>query len=141
VTVHTNRASAQPCGRKCAFFKDAIFLIGGYAPAGRNFDAILIGDYEGSALNYVAKVHGGFTPTVRSALFRQFAGLESKTCPFKNLPEVRRGQWGEELTAAEMDKCRWLKPQLVATIDYLERTSANHLRHAKFSKLLGGSRL
>lgn len=108
------------------------FVIGGYTPAGRNFDAILIGDYEGCALKYVAKVHGGFTPAVRTALFKQFHGLETKTCPFKNLPEARRGQWGEGLTAADMEKCRWLKPQLIATIDYLERTVANHLRHAMF---------
>jgi hypothetical protein len=25
-----------------------------------------------------------------------------------------------------MEKCRWLKPRLVAMIDYLERTAANH---------------
>jgi bifunctional non-homologous end joining protein LigD len=86
------------------------FVIGGYTPAGRNFDAILIGDYEGGALQYVAKVHGGFTPAVREAVFNRFPGLETKTCPFKNLPEARRGQWGEGLTAAEMEKCRWLKP-------------------------------
>jgi bifunctional non-homologous end joining protein LigD len=108
------------------------FVIGGYTPAGRNFDAILIGDYEWRTLKYVAKVHGGFTPAIRAALFKQFQGLETDRCPFKNLPEARRGQWGEGLTAAEMEKCLWLKPRLVVTIDYLERTGANHLRHAMF---------
>ena len=34
--------------------------------------------------------------------------------------------------AAEMEKCRWLKPQLLASIEYLERTAANHLRHPMF---------
>src|SRR5260221_6264213 len=48
------------------------FVIGGYTPAGRNFGAILIGDYEARALKYVAKVHGGFTPPVRSAVFKRF---------------------------------------------------------------------
>jgi bifunctional non-homologous end joining protein LigD len=48
------------------------FVIGGYTPAGRNFGAILIGDYEGRALKYVAKVHGGFTPPLRAAVFKQF---------------------------------------------------------------------
>jgi bifunctional non-homologous end joining protein LigD len=111
------------------------FVIGGYTPAGRNFGAILIGDYERRALKYVAKVHGGFTPTLRVAVFERFHGLETKTCPFKNLPEARRGPWGEGLTTAEMAKCRWLKPRLVATIDYLERTEANNLRHPMFSGL------
>jgi DNA ligase D-like protein (predicted ligase) len=108
------------------------FVIGGYTPAGRNFGAILAGDYEGRALKYVAKVHGGFAPPVREAVFKRFQGLETNLCPFKNLPEARRGQWGEGLTAAEMEKCPRLKPRLVATIDYLERTVANHLRHAMF---------
>jgi ATP-dependent DNA ligase len=83
------------------------------------------------ALKYVAKVHGGFTPALRAAVFERFQGLglETKTCPFKNLPEARRGQWDEGLTAAEMEKSRWL---LVATIDYLERTVANHLWHSVF---------
>jgi DNA ligase D-like protein (predicted ligase) len=111
------------------------FVIGGYTPGGRTFDAILIGDYESSELKYVSKVRAGFTPAVRTALFKQFHGLEGKTCPFKNLPEARRGPWGEGLTAAEMAKCRWLKPRLVATIDYLERTAANHLRHPMFARL------
>jgi len=34
-----------------------------------------------------------------------------------------------------MEKYRWLKPRLVATIDYLERTAANHLRHPMFARL------
>ena len=70
---------------------------------------------------------------MRAAVFKRFHGLERKTCPFKNLPEARRGHWGDGLTAAEMKKCRWLRPRLVATIDYLEWTAANHLRHAMFA--------
>jgi hypothetical protein len=81
------------------------------------------------------KVGAGFTPAVRTALFKHFHCLETNRCPFKNLPEARRVQWGEGLTAAEMDKCRWLRPRLVATIDYQERTGANHLRHAMFAGL------
>jgi ATP-dependent DNA ligase len=43
---------------------------------------------------------------------------------------------GEGLTAEEMENCRWLKPRLVATIEYLEWTAANHLRHARFAGLV-----
>ncbi|MGD0291478.1 MAG: ATP-dependent DNA ligase [Candidatus Binataceae bacterium] len=84
---------------------------------------------------YVAKVHGGFTPALRESVFKQLRGLETKRCPFRNLPESRRGQWGEGLTAADMEKCCWLKPRLVATIEYLEWTAANHLRHAMLEGL------
>jgi DNA ligase D-like protein (predicted ligase) len=108
------------------------FVIGGYTPGGRNFDGILIGHYEGRELVYVAKVRAGFTPAVRDDLFKRFRGFETTRCPFANLPEIRRGQWGEGLTVEQMEKCRWLKPRLVVTIEYLEWTAANHLRHAMF---------
>jgi hypothetical protein len=42
------------------------------------------GDYEGRSLKYVAKVHGGFTPATRAAVFKRFQGLETNLCPFKN---------------------------------------------------------
>ncbi|MGA7624554.1 MAG: hypothetical protein WB630_05360 [Candidatus Acidiferrales bacterium] len=31
-----------------------------------------------------------------------------------------KGHWGEGLTAADMEKCNWLEPRLVAAIDYAE---------------------
>jgi ATP-dependent DNA ligase len=108
-------------------------VIGGYTPGSRGFDAILVGYYEGRKLMFVAKVRAGFTPSSRAAVFKQFRGLEVEACPFKNLPARRRGQWGEGLTAHDMLKCRWLKPTLRATIEYLEWTGANHLRHAVFT--------
>jgi len=49
-----------------------------------------------------------------------------------NLPETKAGRWGQGLTAAKMKDCRWLKPQLVAQIEFLEWTDESHLRHSKF---------
>jgi bifunctional non-homologous end joining protein LigD len=34
-----------------------------------------------------------------------------------------------------MKRCHWLKPQLVAAIEFLEWTHDNHLRHPKFVSL------
>jgi ATP-dependent DNA ligase len=39
------------------------------------------------------------------------------------------------LTADKMAECRWLKPQLVAQIEYADWTDVNHLRHSKFIAL------
>jgi hypothetical protein len=38
--------------------------------------------------------------------------------------------------AEDMLKCRWLRPRFSATIEYLEWTGANHLRHAAFAAML-----
>jgi hypothetical protein len=73
----------------------------------------------------------GYTGSA-SAGFKRLDLLETKTCRFTNLPR-RGGPWGEGLTAAEMVKCRWLKPLLVVAIDYLERTAANHLLSIRYS--------
>jgi ATP-dependent DNA ligase len=105
--------------QKMRVLQTRYFVIGGYTPGGRNFDGILVGYREGRKLIYVAKVHGGFTPALRDALFKRFDGLETDRCPFKNLPETRRGQWGEGLTVEQMEKCQWLKPHLVVQIEYL----------------------
>jgi DNA ligase D-like protein (predicted ligase) len=107
-------------------------VIGGYTPSGRNFDAILVGYYEGGQLIYVARVRNGFVPASRQLLFNRFAGLQTDTCLFTNLPESHKGRWGEGLTAADMEKCRWLRPELVAQIEFVEWTPANHLRHSRF---------
>jgi ATP-dependent DNA ligase len=55
--------------------------------------------------------------------------------PFVNLPEPKSGRWGAGLTAAKMKDCRWVKPVLVAQIEFLEWTGEHHLRHTKFIAL------
>jgi DNA ligase D-like protein (predicted ligase) len=108
------------------------FVIGGYTP-GSPFDGLIVGCYEGDKLNFVAKVRNGFVPRVRREVFQRLKGLETERCPFVNLPEKRRTWWA--LTAAEMKNCVWLKPALVAQIDFREWTPDGHLRHPSFAGL------
>ena len=61
---------------------------------------------------------------------KQVWALEIDTCPFANLPEKKRIQWA--LTKEEVKNCVWLKPELVAQIEFTEWTPDNHLRHSKF---------
>ncbi len=107
-------------------------VIGGYVPSSTTFDSILVGYYQGRDLTYAAGIRAGFVPALRQSLFCQFRGLEIANCPFVNLPERGKGRWGEGLTADDMERCRWLKPRLVATIEFLEWTPENRLRHPKF---------
>ena len=66
---------------------------------------------------------------------RSLKPLLTPKCPFANLPETHKGRWGEGLTAADMDKCVWVRPDIVARIEFLEWTGGAHLRHAKFPGL------
>lgn len=111
------------------------FVIGGYTPSGRTFDALIFGYYEDNRLLCAARTRNGFTPAVREQLFKRFRGLEASHCPFANLPEPRGGRWGQGLTAAKMEECRWLRPELVAQFEFVEWTPDNHLRHSQFIAL------
>jgi DNA ligase D-like protein (predicted ligase) len=108
------------------------FVIGGYTPGPRTFDAIIFGYYNGNKLMYVARTRNGFTPASRDQLSKRFQGLDVASCPFANLPEAHSGRWGQGLTAEKMAECRWLRPVLVAQFEFVEFTPDNHLRHSRF---------
>src|SRR3954453_4829055 len=111
------------------------FVIGGYTPSPKNFDALIFGYYEGGRLLYAARTRNGFTPRLREELFRRLQPLEIEECPFANLPEKSAGRWGQGLTAAKMKECRWLAPKLVGQFEFVEWTPEGHLRHSRFIAL------
>ena len=98
-------------------------------------DAIVVEYYRGDDLIYVARVRNGFVPASRRQVFARLKPLIISKCPFVNLPERHKGRWGEGLTAADMDKCVWVRPEIVARIEFLEWTASDHLRHSKFAGL------
>jgi DNA ligase D-like protein (predicted ligase) len=118
--------------RKMRINQGQEFVIGGYTVGGATFDALVYGYYEGKKLIYAARTRNGFTPKLREELMRRFRGLETKDCPFDNLPEAKSGRWGAGLTAAKMVDCRWLNPVLVGQFEFTEWTPENHLRHSRF---------
>jgi bifunctional non-homologous end joining protein LigD len=127
----------QPRKRTRAWLKYKInkaqpFVIGGYT-RDNPFDALLVGYYDGDTLLYTAKVRNGFVPRVRQEVARKIAALETDICPFGNLPEKRRTQWA--LTREEMKHCIWLKPTLIAQVEFVEWTPDGHLRAPKFIAL------
>jgi DNA ligase D-like protein (predicted ligase) len=108
------------------------FVIGGYTPGPNGIDSIIVGYYKGRELIYVARTRNGFVPASRRSVFQKLRGLKTDECPFTNLPETRKARWGEAMTAEKMKDCVWVRPELVAQIDFLEWTDADHLRHSKF---------
>src|SRR4029077_16898986 len=77
-----------------------------------------VGYYQDGKLLYAAKVRNGFVPHTRREVAGKLKGLEIDACPFANLPEKKRTQWA--LTREEMKNCVWLKPQLVAQIEFTD---------------------
>lgn len=111
------------------------FVIAGYTPSAKSFDALIVGYYEGDQLVYVARTRSGFTTALREHPFKRFLALETAKCTFANLPEARSGRWGEGLTAGKMEGRRWPKPVLVGQVEFVEWAPDGHLRHSKFVAL------
>ena len=53
------------------------FVIGGYVPGARGFDALLVGVYEKKELIFVAKVKNGFVPRIRDEFFPALNALQT----------------------------------------------------------------
>jgi ATP-dependent DNA ligase len=48
---------------------------------------------------------------------------------------VSRYRWNVGLTTLDMENCRWLRPRLVAQIEFGEWTPGGRLRHSSFAEL------
>ena len=108
------------------------FVIGGFTPGPHGLDSIIVGYYRGDDLVYVARTRNGFVPASRRRVFENLQPLVVPECPFVNLPETRKARWGEALSGEKMKRCIWVRPEVVAQIEFLEWTDADHLRHSKF---------
>jgi DNA ligase D-like protein (predicted ligase) len=111
------------------------FVVGGFFPGPHGIDSIVIGYYRGKDLIYVARTRNGFVPATRRMVYEKLKPLVTDKCPFVNLPETGRARWGEILDAEKMKKCVWVRPTLVAVIEFLEWTEGDRLRHSKFVAL------
>jgi bifunctional non-homologous end joining protein LigD len=111
------------------------FVIGGFIPGPHGVGSIIVGYYRGKDLVYVARVRNGFVPATRRMVYEKLKPIITDKCPFVNLPETGRARWGEILDEEKMKKCVWVRPKLVAVVEFLEWTEADRLRHSKFVAL------
>lgn len=145
---------------KLKLHQEQEFVIGGYTPPGGSrphFGALLVGYYDDKTvgrglptppqknaraqakrrgqepvLKFAGKVGTGFNTKLLASLHARFKKIASDTCPFADLPEKRSGRYGQGVTAAEMRRCHWVKPVLVAQIKFAEWTRDDRLRQPVF---------
>ena len=108
------------------------FVIGGYRPGSNGIDALLVGYYDDSGLRFAGKVRAGFVPHLRREVFRALKPYHVDQCPFVDLPNPKSSRWGGGVTADEMREMRWVEPELVAQVRFVEWTAEGRLRHAAF---------
>ncbi|MCH5171905.1 MAG: non-homologous end-joining DNA ligase [Erysipelotrichales bacterium] len=105
---------------KC--YKRQEFVIGGFLTTDKNKDlsAILVGYYDHNKFIFVGKVGTGFTQNKRIELAKQFKSIVRKTSPFEK---------------CDVNNAIWIKPELVAEIQFGEITKNNLLRQPSFMGL------
>jgi bifunctional non-homologous end joining protein LigD len=120
---------------KIKLHQEQEFVIGGYTePDGsrKYFGALLVGFYEGKQLKFGGRVGTGFSDKLLRSLFSELEKIRVEKCPFFDLPASGRSRWDQGLTAAEMKRCRWVKPVMVCQIKFTEWTRDDRLRQPVF---------
>jgi bifunctional non-homologous end joining protein LigD len=120
---------------KLKLLREQEFVIGGFSdPEGsrQHFGALLIGFYKNKKLQFCGKVGTGFNTKLLASLAAQFKTISRDDCPFVNLPESRSGRYGAGVTKAEMNRCHWVEPEMVAQIKFSEWTRDEKLRQPVF---------
>jgi bifunctional non-homologous end joining protein LigD len=103
------------------------FVIGGYVASSTSRKAIgslVLGAFDKHALDYVGRVGTGFTQKMAAELFARLEPLATKAPPF-----------AEKLTAEEARQVVFVRPELVAEIEFRAWTADGHLRHAAYRGL------
>ncbi len=128
------RGSAYKAGRGVDWLKvkcsqRAEFVIGGFTkPSGSraHFGALLLGYHDrGKKLVYAGRVGTGFNQKTLGALHQKLASLEQARSPFSNLSG----------TTGEARDVTWVKPALVAEVQFSNWTDEGLLRHPSFQGL------
>ena len=103
------------------------FVVGGYVPSTVTEGAIgslVLGVHRDGALEHVGRVGTGFSADVARDLFARLEALRQKASPF-----------AQPLTGTQARKVRYVRPELVAEVEFRAWTADGNLRHASFRGL------
>jgi bifunctional non-homologous end joining protein LigD len=110
------------------------FVIIGWtnSDTGGAFGALLLGYYDDAGkLAYAGRCGSGFTDKLAVELLRKLKPLEVTKMPIPAFPK-EGGRWGKKLRPADT---HWVKPQLVAEINYATWEKGAVLRQTSFEAM------
>jgi bifunctional non-homologous end joining protein LigD len=103
------------------------FVVAGYVPSSVSKTAIgslVMGYYESGKFRHAGRVGTGYSQAMAERLFKRLEELRLPKSPFN-----------EKLTAVERKDVVYLKPDLVAEVEFRGWTADAHIRHAAFRGL------
>lgn len=98
------------------------FVICGFVTSNKNplLSALVLGYYNNSNLTYVGKVGSGLNENLKQQLHKKLTRLKTQHSPFLTVPKIN---------------AIWVKPTMVAEIQFAELTKQNLLRQPSFIAL------
>ena len=106
------------------------FVIVGYTKGegrrSRSFGSLVMATYEGDELRWVGNVGTGFSEKTIRDLLDKLEPLRVEKSPLGTVPKMPRVKKGDVV---------WVKPQLVAEVEFAEFTHDGHLRAPSFQGL------
>ncbi len=113
--------------RKIKILKIQDCVILGWTPGQRGrsevFGALLVGAYSDGELRWIGQVGTGFTDRVLRELMSRLEEIEGNQPPIED-PELRK-----------VKGARWVRPELVCSVEYLQMTAIGKLRAPSFKGL------
>jgi bifunctional non-homologous end joining protein LigD len=103
------------------------FVVAGYVPstsAARAIGSLVMGYYDDGKLIHAGRVGTGYTNKVAADLFRRLEEMRIPKSPF-----------AKKLTAEEAYQARFVRPELVAEVEFRAWTAEGLIRHAAFRGL------
>ncbi len=130
--ISKDRDSPYRAGRGRSWLKSKCsarqeFVVGGFTVSTASAKAIgslALGVYDGRSLRYVGRVGTGFSAAVAQSLYARLEAMRQPNSSFA----IR-------LTADQSRQLRYVRPELVAEVDFRAWTADGYLRHASFRAL------
>ncbi len=111
-------------------------VIAGYTRnenSSKAFSALLLGIYRNDTLEFVGPVGTGFTAQVQKDLLSKLKPLETSKCPFETVPDYNKpSRFRPNPPKASVT---WVRPELVAEVNYRTLASDGSFRHPSFKGL------
>jgi len=111
-------------------------VIGGYTinkDSSKLFSSLLLGVFENKKLKFIGQAGTGYTDVSQKEIMKQLKPLEIYECPFehpkdKNKPRLLRSSTPKAVI-------KWVKPEIIAEVQYQELTTEGLMRHPSFQGL------
>jgi bifunctional non-homologous end joining protein LigD len=115
--------------RKCKCLQAEEFVVVGFTdPEGAraHLGALLLGYYDAKGkLHYAGRAGSGLKQSELKRLYTRLAPLATARMPLAEAPPKNAGRFGKPL---ELRRVHWVKPELVAAVEYLTWTESGTLR-------------